>query len=56
MLAVLIEKLPIKIPLFMYTGNIYGDSRRGRIVKVMIVFEQLDMKTTTPYQNQQRKL
>jgi hypothetical protein len=42
MLAVLIEKLPIKsIPLFMYTGNIYGDSRRGRIVKVsMIVFEQ----------------
>jgi hypothetical protein len=42
MLAVLIEKLPIKsIPLFMYTLVISMAILGGRIVKVsMIVFEQ----------------
>jgi hypothetical protein len=41
MLAVLIEKLPIDTLVYVHFGNIYGDSRRGRIVKVsMIVFEQ----------------
>jgi hypothetical protein len=42
MLAVLIEKLPIKsIPLFMYTLVISMAILEGRIVKVsMIVFEQ----------------
>jgi hypothetical protein len=41
MLAVLIEKLPIKsIPLFMYTLVISMAILGGRIVKVSIVFEQ----------------
>jgi hypothetical protein len=41
MLAVLIEKLPIKsIPLFMYTLVISMAILGGRIVKVSMIFEQ----------------
>jgi hypothetical protein len=38
---VLIEKVAYKIdtPGYVHFGNIYGDSRRGRIVVSMIVFE-----------------
>jgi hypothetical protein len=56
MLAVLIEKLPIKsIPLFMYT-LVISMAIRGRIVKVsMIVFEQFGHENNNAVSESEKK-